>query len=161
MACALMAKDKDEARQAAVDVLIYMVNAGLYVHASRACQDVLTCFDALACKPVLDSTQMSLELSIRDYFALLIQTTLKGGRVDLADPIMSELIKNDRWARYGLGLEVCTQLVKQQVWDLVMQPQPKLQWFAEQLNKHLTEEALALYFEQKHIIEEYQNAVCA
>ena len=153
----LLGKDDLAAKEAAMTVLTYMVNVGLYVHASRACEDVLAIIDAMAKKQILVSCELELEQEVRNFFAQLMQTMVKEGQIQAADLIMSAMTNHEQWYRYGLGLEVCTQLGKQDMCAFSAPATGKLQWFADQIEKQQTDAALAVYFEQTHVIDEYRR----
>ena len=109
----LLGKDDIAAKRAAINVLTYMEHVGLYQHASRACEDIFSCIDALACKQTLNSCEVDLIQEICNFFAQLMQTMVKEGQGPAADLIMSSMVNHEQWYMYGLGLEVCTQLMKQ------------------------------------------------
>lgn len=158
----LLCKNNIVAQQAALNTLNYMVSMGLYVHASRACQDILNCFDAMALLRTLNGSQLCLEQSIRNFFTLLVTAMVKEKQGQAAELILNAMIQQDQWYRYGLGIEVCTQLIEQDTGDLAQLARHRLQWFTENVKKHLTQEALAVYFDQKHIVEAYMQrlSVC-
>lgn len=157
----LIERDDLTAKQAALDVLTYMVNVGLYVHASRVCDDVFACIDILALKQSLTGAEIGLVQDICNFFAQLIHTTVKAGQVQAADLIMSTMINHEQWYMYGLGLEVCIRLMKQNMCDISVPAQGRLQWFAQQIVKQRTNAALAVHFEQTHVIEEYRHLAYA
>ena len=145
------------AQQAALNTLIYMVSVGLYVHASKACQDILNCFDVLARMPGLNTHQLDMELSMCKFFAMLMATMVKENHMQAAELIINAMLQHGQWHRYGIGVQVCTLLSKQDMWELAQRAQPRLQWFAEDMKKHLAESALAVYFDQMHIVEIYMQ----
>jgi hypothetical protein len=153
----LLRKNNIAAQQAALNTLNYMISMGLYVHASRACQDILNCFDTMALLPALNGSQLKLEQSMRNFFAALAVAMVKEKQAQAAELIMIDLVQHDQWYRYGLGIEVCTQLIEQDTWDLAQLARPRLQWFVANVKNHLTQEALAVYFDQTHIVEAYMQ----
>ena len=138
-------------------MLMYMVNVGLYVHASRACENMWASIDSYSAKTGSCRCEVGLVQEICNFFVQLMQTMVKEGQVQAAELIMSAMIKHEQWYRYGLGLEVCTQLLKQDKSDFSVPAQGRLQWFADQLAKQRTHVALAVYFEQAHVIDEYRR----
>jgi hypothetical protein len=153
----LLGKNNITAQQVALNTLSYMASVGLYVHASRACQDILNCFDSMALLPALNGSQLKLEKSMRNFFVLLVTILVKEKQVQAAEFIVNALVQHDQWYRCGLGIEVCTQLIEQGTYDLAQFARPRVQWFKEEIKKHLNEAALAVYYDQMHIIEVYMQ----
>lgn len=153
----LLSIDDIAAKRAGISVIDYLVSVGLYVHASRASESVLACIESIAHKQNLEGTEVALVQEIRNFFAHLLTEMIKVGQIQAADFIMAMLINHEKWYVYGLGLEICNQLMKQELWKISSSTQPRLQWFMQQIEQQRTQVALAVYFEQMQVIEEYHR----
>lgn len=153
----LLNKPQVAAHQAALNTLSYMVSQGLYMHASKACQDIFNCFDAMAQLPSLNGAQLDLEQTMCNFFASLVTVMVKARQIQAAESVVQAMVQHDQWYRCGLGIEVCTQLAKPDTYEIAKLAQQRVQWFTETVKKHLTQEALAVYFEQAHVVDLYQQ----
>lgn len=153
----LLGKDDSMPNLAAIATLTDMALAGLYVHASRAIQEVLTVVDKIVKKVALDGKEVLLFQEISNFFVQLIHVMIKEGKIQAAEFIINIFMSNEHWYIYGLGLKVSAQMLKEYPADLPPSSEHRLQWFTEQLQKHHTSSALAVYFEKSRIVDEYRN----
>lgn len=139
------------AQQAALDVLLYMVASGLYMHAYSVSDDLLAIIKDLSSKEVLSCAHVALVHSIASFYAQVIDTMLKADQQEMADTCLYNIINSNSWYIYGLGLETCKLLCElRKNRELLPIDYNRLNWFSDQLNHQLTQSALAVYYAQLH-----------
>ncbi len=147
-------------QQTALNVLLYMVESGLYIHAYSVSDDLLSIVKELSSREVLSGGQVALIHSIATFYAHVMCTMIQAEQREMVDKCLCNLLDSNSWYTYGLGLEACN-LILESGKDKVLLSfnNNRLNWFTDQLKQRLTQSALAVYYDQLHVVDRYANLV--